>query len=137
MTKLLQNARDGQLLLLLILPEKDHSATRTFLDQHITNPAKLHSLYLIFSNGEQFQGRWVNTSPMPQPGWCRSCTNELLQDIRDFCRAVCIVLMQFYHQHMMRAQDAFDQGQENISRSIVRLYATQWQQFSRFVAEFS
>ena len=132
----IENAGDAQLILLLILPGRDHFETRAFLNRFIPDQVHLHSLYLIFSNGTQFHNTWINTPSMSKLCWCRSHTNRIIKDVLDFCEAACNAMIAFYRQQMIIAQDAVGRGLNNNSRSLVGLYANECRKFSVILRDY-
>lgn len=132
----IKNAGDAQLILLLILSERDDSETRHFLDRFIPNQTRLDSLYLIFSNGTQFHNTWINTPTMPKLRWCRSYTHRIIRDVLDFCEAACNALIAFNRQQTRIAQDDLSHGRSNSSASLVRLYANKSREFSLILKEY-
>ena len=137
LTDRLENAGRGLAILLLIMPERDNLETRMFLEKFIPDQIHLHSLYIIFSNGIQFHEEWTNMLSMPRLRWCRSYTEEFVQDTLDFCRSACNTAIEFYRQQKKIQQDAFRRDQNNASKSLIILYASEWKKLSLFLKDYS
>lgn len=136
LTQLLEAAESRQVFLLVIFSDGDAVEVRVFLLKYVLNPAKLHSLYIIFPNGVQFHDQWVGNPSIANLRWCRSFTTRLIQDICDACESSCNELIAFYRQRMIIAQDAVDRQSIDGADSVVTLYANERKKISLLLQNY-
>jgi hypothetical protein len=122
LTSQIRKLNHKKLFLLLIFPDKSEAEVRCFLRKYIPNEAHLHSIFLIFPNGVQYDRQWSNSLAMPKLRWCRSYTNRLIRDVLEMCRSACEENITFFGQRMLLAEDDVIQGSAGNAASMVGLF---------------
>ncbi|CAF4152292.1 unnamed protein product, partial [Rotaria sp. Silwood2] len=76
-----ERTRHARWVLLLLLPNLSSQAVIQFVDNYVINRQDLHSFYLIFTNGNQFDKHLRTRFPHTLQ-WCRSITDKLFNHIQ-------------------------------------------------------